>query len=366
MLDNTGTLVYQWLVQVDRNTGHPTGLRKPNDPADPDYVAPEENLSACPLPYVWEPIDPYCEATSYYCAPGYVISPDSSHCMKEGSTVATVPVTPAKTVAVKSTLFTNYYAYVFSLGSYSNTSSGWPSYIGYSDTFWTNISGSDSTGPMNRCGLWVDTNNDGTPDAVLNKWIGFVATLDVPEDETVFIGIGATTNARILMTNSAGTSVNVVTNTSSWTLYQEWNVYEVQLKKGLNIIQLEGLTTMSSPLCFGAEIYRNTMSDFYNLQGVQFNVIWSTASLRGQNIHTGPNGYSCPTGYALDFNNGSPICRQVLVDPIKQHNSGKLAYRNRKRLLRGEEDGTVEVNVQGEGVGTYFPPIQDTTTCPIN
>lgn len=46
---NTGRKIYPWLIQVD-DSGMPTGLRKPNDPSDPDYVAPIVDYVDCPLP----------------------------------------------------------------------------------------------------------------------------------------------------------------------------------------------------------------------------------------------------------------------------------------------------------------------------
>ncbi|SEW37532.1 hypothetical protein [Chitinophaga arvensicola] len=64
MLINTGKLVYQWLRQIDQATGLPTGLRKPNDPGDLDYVPPVDSPGYCPIPYSWEPLDPYCVKTS--------------------------------------------------------------------------------------------------------------------------------------------------------------------------------------------------------------------------------------------------------------------------------------------------------------
>lgn len=361
MLDNTGMLAYQWLIQVDARTGEPTGLRKPNDPADPDYISPTENYDACPLPYTWEPMDAYCEAASYYCAPGYTLSADGTRCLQVNSAAATAPATPAKAVATTNN-YLSHYVYIYS--EYTNTGAGSPS-LRYYDTFWSNPVPNTTDGAFNRCGLWVDTNNDGIADPVLSKWMGFVVTLDLPADEKVFIGIGSTTSGRILLTNSDGTARNIVTYTD-YNNYEIWRMFQVQLRKGLNLIQLEGLAQMSAPLGFGAEIYRNTWSQLYYSPGENANIIWSTANFRGQHFHTGDGGYSCPAGYALDFNNGSPVCRQILVDPVKQHNTGKVAYRRRKRLLRGLEDGTIENNIQDAGTGPYFPPVDDTGTCPIN
>lgn len=48
-MPNTGLKVYQWLRQIDLATGLPTGVRKPNDPADPDYIPPVTDHTSCPV-----------------------------------------------------------------------------------------------------------------------------------------------------------------------------------------------------------------------------------------------------------------------------------------------------------------------------
>lgn len=47
---NNGQKVYTLLVEINTRTGLPTGRVKPNIPSDPNYIAPVEDLTACPLP----------------------------------------------------------------------------------------------------------------------------------------------------------------------------------------------------------------------------------------------------------------------------------------------------------------------------
>jgi hypothetical protein len=47
---NTGMKAYATLEQYSVTTGLATGITKPNDPGDPDYVPPVEDLTTCPLP----------------------------------------------------------------------------------------------------------------------------------------------------------------------------------------------------------------------------------------------------------------------------------------------------------------------------
>lgn len=46
---NTGYVIYQNLEEYNVDTNVATGNVKPNDPSDPDYVAPVEDLQACPV-----------------------------------------------------------------------------------------------------------------------------------------------------------------------------------------------------------------------------------------------------------------------------------------------------------------------------
>lgn len=48
---NTGIAVYDFLEQYFVDSDEPTGQTKINAPADPDYVAPAENLLACPIEF---------------------------------------------------------------------------------------------------------------------------------------------------------------------------------------------------------------------------------------------------------------------------------------------------------------------------
>ncbi len=62
-MSNTGVKIYHYLKQIDTTTGLPTGLRKPNVPADPDYVPPTTDYTTCPV-QTWQPINPACEVVS--------------------------------------------------------------------------------------------------------------------------------------------------------------------------------------------------------------------------------------------------------------------------------------------------------------
>ena len=60
---NNGDKAWSNLREYDVDTGIDTGVIKPNVPSDPDYVAPVQDFTICPLPptvFLWRGIDQYC------------------------------------------------------------------------------------------------------------------------------------------------------------------------------------------------------------------------------------------------------------------------------------------------------------------
>jgi len=46
-------------------------------------------------------------------------------------------------------------------------------------------------------------------------------------------------------------------------------------------------------------------------------------------------------------------------------NTGYKKFLNRRRLINGTPDGYIEPNLQGVGLGPYFPPVYDISFCPL-
>lgn len=62
---NTGKKAYVWLIEINSATGQPTGRRKLNLLGDPDYIAPIDNPSMCPISTItWRGVDPICQVNS--------------------------------------------------------------------------------------------------------------------------------------------------------------------------------------------------------------------------------------------------------------------------------------------------------------
>ncbi|MGH2624685.1 MAG: hypothetical protein ACRDE7_13535 [Sphingobacterium sp.] len=62
---NTGRKAYKELIEIDIDTGLPTGQKKPNVPSDPDYIPPFGDAELCPIidEVIWKGKEEtaYCE-----------------------------------------------------------------------------------------------------------------------------------------------------------------------------------------------------------------------------------------------------------------------------------------------------------------
>ena len=91
-MSNTGYKAYTNLEQYYADSGAATGVTKPNNVGDPDYIAPVLNLTYCPLPSASPSMTPSISVTPS-------ITPTVTPSITVSSTVFTTPsVTPTITV----------------------------------------------------------------------------------------------------------------------------------------------------------------------------------------------------------------------------------------------------------------------------
>ena len=65
-----------------------------------------------------------------------------------------------------------------------------------------------------------------------------------------------------------------------------------------------------------------------------------------------------------DTGGGTPVCRLVTTETPDFVNTGDQAFEDRRRLVSGIPDGFEEPNLDGVGIGPYFPPISNPGACP--
>lgn len=360
---NTGRKIYQFLKEVDVATGIPTGTVKANTIGDPDYVAPVVDYTMCPI-VAWEAINPYC-ITTQVCAAGWTLV--GNVCQQETTQAATAPTgnggSPGLAVKVTNTQWNNGGARIYAPG-YSSDGSGTvaasllvPHLWINGDSVWSTSTRNTTDSRMNAAGIWSQST---TPD---NEYVGFSRKITLSAAKTVYIGIAGDNVVRITVNGTVLVTAETIDGGPN---FNYWNIYPVQLSAGDNFIELYGMN-LGGSAGFAAEIYDMTQDQLVAAASVNdLNILFSTESVIGQNFDLGQTqGWSCPTGWSLDMNGGSPVCKQIQTQSPSTVNTGMKGYGKRRRLTNGSPDGYEEDNTSSGGVGPYFAPVQDLINCPI-
>ena len=208
---------------------------------------------------------------------------------------------------------------------------------GTTNTFWANfpntyyIAGAlpnSGYGRLNQAG--ISTEPTGT------QFAGFSQCINITQAGTYYIGLAADNYALFKINGQTifaltGNSQNAPvlpyqSGRDAQNHFNTWWVFEWDFTSGTHIIEMLGLnygaTTSTNPSAFAAEIYKPR--DFNTLTGAtttgQTGLVFSTANLIGSNFQialtaqgaTQNFGYSCPSGYAISFCNGSaPTCLKI-------------------------------------------------------
>lgn len=363
---NTGRKIYQFLKEVNIATGVPTGTVKANVLEDPDYVAPVVDYTACPIT-AWEAITPFC-LTEKSCAEGYELSLDESVCQQIQTQAATAPTgsggTPGVALKVNNEQWNNGGGRIYAPG-YNLDGSGTVSTSLLIPHFWVNgnypwdsLGRNTVDGRMNVCGIWSVgvTPND--------EFIGFSRKITIPAAKRYYVGIAGDNTVRITVN---GVKLVETTNIDGGPNFNFWNIYPVELRAGDNFIEVYGMNT-GGAAGFGAEIYDMTEAEIAAAANEsELNIVFSTQSVVGESFDLGQTqGWSCPVGWSLDTTPvGDPVCRLIATAAPTLSNTGYKGFSNRRRLINGVLDGYSEANLDGVGVGPYFPPVQDLINCPI-
>lgn len=370
---NSGRKVYQFLVQVNATTGVPTGLRKSNDPADPDYAAPVIDYTKCPVS-AWQAIDPACE-TQPVCQPGWSLSPDGSTCSQTQTAGATPPSgnggSPGTAGKVNNVAWGDGGALVFANGFNADGSGSSPvsllkPHLWVNGNFaWDSAGRNTTDGRMNFAGIWVAGHEvDGAP---FGEFIGFSRKVTVLFAKTVLVGIAGDNRVKIVVN---GIQLIDMTNQNGAPNFSYWNIYPVNLQAGDNYIELYGLNA-GGAAGFATEIYDMTVAQLQAANSPSdLTLLFTTGSVVGEPFDLGQTiGWSCAPGWSLDTSQegpgNPPVCKKTATTTPSLQNTGLKSFANRRRITNTVPDGYVEPNTQTGGLGPYFSPVQDLINCPV-
>lgn len=261
------------------------------------------------------------------CPPGYTLSDDETFCFQINTTTATPPSSPENTVAKSFSGYSAYGSLIYDPG-YNVNGTGTFVQINFANTFWVNgsgfpsASGSTVDGPLNRTGLWSTTTAD-------NQTIGFTVCVELPENGTYYIGMGAddfctvrvdgnTIIEQDVFAMNAYLSANGYPGTLAST-FRFWHIYPVALTVGTHVLEIIGnnLVTLAA---IGAEIYNLSSAQIQaatSYVSMGSGLVFSTKDHVGEPVQVGSDGigYTCPDGYSLVLCDGPAYCTQTLTTP---------------------------------------------------
>jgi len=247
-------------------------------------------------------------ASGSCCPDGYTLSPDESYCYQINTDAPTI-IQSGICLAI-SQLATQY--------SGSGTLLYDPGYstalVGTSSLITTQPQWREQTstvlGPMNRNGVWVDTDCNGTKDPLT---AGQVLQITIPittaTAKTVYVGIGGDNTFRL---DVNGTTIVDRDSSYGGDNFNYWHLFPVDIDSGDNYFNFRAVGDGTTNDSFAAVIYDNTDTELSSATSDgQLNILFRTQDLVGEVIDIA----TCASGYFLDTAGGSGAyqCIQVLT-----------------------------------------------------
>lgn len=243
------------------------------------------------------------------CAMGYTLSPDGTYCYKEESIPPTI--VQGNICFAASQLASQY------------SSSGTFLYDpGYNDdlttethtllttSYWKEGAGT-VTGPMNREGIWVDTDCNGVKDGLTaGQVLQITVPVVLPMPKTLYIGVGGDNTFRFDLNGTI-----IVDRDASFLgdNFNIWHLMPVDFPSGTTYVTFQAVGDGTTNDSFAAVIYDNVAADFASTTtDTDLNILFQTSSLIGGSLDIA----TCPSGYFLDTSGGQGnyVCKRVLTD----------------------------------------------------
>lgn len=164
---------------------------------------------------------------------------------------------------------------------------------------WRDTTSSAVLGPLNREGVWIDTDCDGDKDALgigVQTTISYVYNNPGPA-KTIHVGIGAD-NGFNLVINGA----SVASLTTGDYPFKVWHIIPVNVVTGANYINAIATGDGSVNDAIGIVVYDNTALQIASAAtDADLTIPFASHALRGGSF----NVATCPSGYSLDTSGGT-------------------------------------------------------------
>ena len=173
---------------------------------------------------------------------------------------------------------------------------------------WANDTASSTLGPMNREGVWIDSDCDGNKNALgagVQTTIAY-AYNNVGATKTIYVGVGADNQFQLVVNG------NIIATFGTGGDYQFkiWHIIPITVVPGINLINVIGTGDGSVNDAIGMVVYDNTAAEIAAATSdLDLNIPFASHTLRGTSFDVA----TCPLGYSLDTSGGQGnyICRRT-------------------------------------------------------
>ena len=259
------------------------------------------------------PSPSFCVPSCENCGEDYYLGEDGM-CYTIITTDANPPTNPYELVPITLSLYSSYYSRFYDEGFNTDGTS-----LNYQNVnthnVWRNTYSNYTDGPLNRSGIWVE----GSSSLPFDTWLGFSVCINITEEKTYYVGMGADNHFRMTINNVE--FVNTYLNQNAWTetnmlSFKIWHVYPVTLPAGTHKIEMFGLN-LGSFGSFGCEIYDNTLNELINANSLNdINVLFNSRQDEIEIVQD-LNGNELEQGWTCDgdgiYNPCDNTCTYIIV-----------------------------------------------------
>lgn len=308
------------LVDVNGNIISPSPYQITGLPQTSIVIKAENNCGGAGVQKTFincEPITDLSGDVEGQCPAGYTLSQDGTFCYQEQTQPPTITNSGYCVAPSQNGAYSNYFTRIYNPGfSQSSLSlfSAPPADIFAefaADFQWSNTVVNATQGPMNRDGVWIDSDCDGNKDALAaNSQVTFAfAYNNTGPARTVYVGIAGDNLFELKVNNN---TIAQATNAAIPEHFRIWHVIPVQINNGINYFNFIGTGDGGVNDSLAAVIYDNTPAQIQAATNdSQLNILFHSGQLIGTTIQVA----TCPAGWNLDTSGGpgNYICRRIII-----------------------------------------------------
>jgi len=245
----------------------------------------------------------------------YVVSPSGNQCQLNETVAATITNSGYCLATSQANVYSSFESRVYNPGFLTatlNLAPATPNALVYSDLTlagqWANLGLSSVIGPLNREGVWIDSDCNGSKNALgvgVETTIGYVFN-NIGVARTIFVGVGADNQFQVVVNGTQVADSGILGDLQ----FKIWHIIPIDVVPGPNYINVIGTGDGSVNDAIGMVIYDNTAAQISAAgNDLDLNIPFASHSLRGTTFDVA----TCPGTYSLDTSGGSGtyICRRT-------------------------------------------------------